>query len=93
MGKHTPGPWKIDGDRFVYSLYPDNYANRFQCSVSTQSANQASPDELKANARLISAAPTMLEALKELLNCRYVRDCEGCTKRVKDAIAAAEGEL
>lgn len=57
--KHTPGPWTLEGSTikgsdggtictFRYPIYP----------LST------GPDEYSSNARLIAAAPEMLEALK-----------------------------
>jgi hypothetical protein len=56
--KHTKGPWQIipypDGHSFIREgVAPE----RFVANVST------SNDEGKANARLIAAAPDMLEAL------------------------------
>jgi len=64
MKKHTKGPWKVS-----YGLG----------SMVTYAINKSSPDidETKANARLISAAPEMLEAL-ELL----VESISGCPEFV-----------
>ena len=56
MSKHTPGPWHVDG-----------------CNINAGStaylvANQrATAHQLRANARLIAAAPELLEALTRLL--------------------------
>jgi len=63
MNKFTPGPWKID-QRTVYAL--DVYGvNRFYASVHGVHTPTA---EIEANARLIAAAPNLLEALEELFS-------------------------
>lgn len=59
MSGHTPGPWLVEG-RTVYALNDDGY-NRFSALV--QDAHTPG-DELEANARLIAAAPDLLEALQ-----------------------------
>lgn len=52
--KATPGPWTVSGDAEVYYA-PDGFA---------VASAQGYKGEREANARLISAAPDMLEALK-----------------------------
>ena len=55
--KHTPGPWKQGNDRI-------------ECSEGYGVADlftQRNDAETKANARLIAAAPEMLEALEALV--------------------------
>lgn len=59
MSKHTPGPWKVSsGDSLgivdANGEYVSNAVGNFKDNL----------DEMLANARLISAAPDMLEALK-----------------------------
>ena len=70
MSGHTPGRWRLDGEEFnsfgnlirIYVAHEDGgricecFAN---CLVKTDEA-------LRANARLIAAAPELLEALREL---------------------------
>ena len=63
MNEHTPGPWQVytDGTKtfiaaangrvVVVDLYDEN--------------NEPSIEELEANARLIAAAPALLQALKD----------------------------
>ena len=63
MSGHTPGPWLVEG-RTVYALNDDGY-NRFSALV--QDAHTPG-DELEANARLIAAAPELLEALEDIAN-------------------------
>ena len=88
MNKHTPGPWSIDAEPgqgvFVYGdaspLDTDDI-----CEVKWR----ASDETTLANARLIAAAPELLEALEEL--CSTLGEC-GMTVRARAAIAKATGE-
>ena len=81
--KHTPGPWLINGDRIVASNPRGN--NRFITVCRIASAND--PD-----ARLISAAPKLLAALKTLMdeNGLWVEDHPDVIA-ARAAIADAEG--
>lgn len=104
MNKHTPGPWFVDhkspflvraGDdidgRHIAHIGPANYTPRF--------------DVDEPNARLISAAPDLLEALEYALP--YLKACVpfprnginqdgsvdvNCVDRARSAIARARGE-
>jgi hypothetical protein len=93
-GKHTPGPWRYDKSHNAHPgahrvLGPDGevladygWFQRF--------------DEAEANARLIAAAPRLLELVKECvdgLNCQpgYVRSLT--LQRMQQAIAATEGKV
>ena len=54
---HTPGPWSFS-DEFVLDSNGWSVADPYcRCTADT------SPGEIEANARLIAAAPTMLDAL------------------------------
>lgn len=74
MSEHTPGPWLLTPQWGVYALDETGNCNRFSVRVEggwkwRGYSMQASPDdrtpadELEANARLIAAAPELLEAL------------------------------
>lgn len=66
MSKHTQGDWLVAGGTTVYCLNAHGY-NRFTAQVQrghTDSKWPTEPEELEANARLIAAAPEILEALK-----------------------------
>lgn len=84
--QHTPGPWKVS-----------RRANRFICTelgeVLAMCDSSQSVDRNKANARLIAAAPELLEALIELANCGA--DAWGedrpCVADARAAIAKATG--
>ncbi len=61
--RHTPGPWQhIGGDGRKERWIGDKDAVTL-CVVES-ARYRYDPDELEANARLIAAAPEMLEALK-----------------------------
>jgi hypothetical protein len=65
MRKHTPGPWKYNG----YSIEGDFHGWRvYLPSVFSRSitVEGASAEEADANARLIAAAPDMINALHPL---------------------------
>lgn len=60
--KHTPGPWDVDeGDKST--IYELDAANPIAEVFSDRSA-----EENEANARLIAAAPELLDALTALLD-------------------------
>lgn len=70
--KHTPGPWKVingfdengKGDYFPTVVIAEN--TRFgDAKIIVNASHDQEADSIMANARLISLAPEMLEALKE----------------------------
>ena len=84
--KHTPGPWAhINPDGFTVR-HPQVYSDTGPVCNATW-LGDVRIDELRANARLISAAPELLEALQEA--ALWV-DGELKTK-VRAAIAKATG--
>lgn len=90
MSKHTPGPWATDGGDTVVAM-----GN--QIVVTAPAPDGASREEMKANARLIAAAPDLLAALKAIFVLRpagvganeYALTVE---RIANDAIAKAKGE-
>ena len=90
MSEHTPGPWKSE-DRFIFA------GSEFKLYVIDEA-------ESEANARLIAAAPDLLEALQCALDhleyCGYgdswERECaltgeDPLDKKIEAAIAKATG--
>lgn len=81
---HTPGPWCVAGDPHPKAAHPEArkfafFANRFiatgpelddEGSHAVVCSMMDGPEQV-ANAALISAAPELLEALRELLAERY----------------------
>lgn len=64
MTQYTPGPWEadlIDSDIPPYWIVKDQYGD------TAKVIGPAYDTETKANARLIAAAPELLEALKTLV--------------------------
>lgn len=81
--KHTPGPWSVeaglDGAHIIRVK-----------TVSKTESNVIARDALPHNARLIAAAPELLEALHAAIP--YLDDASSSVlRRVHDAIAKAEG--
>lgn len=73
---HSPGPWFVEGTS-VYSLDETGSVNRFYAGLQGGYAvagtravkgDKTSPEEMAANARLISAAPDLLASLQEALH-------------------------
>lgn len=79
--QHTPGPWHTAGDQGVQIR-----SQRDQIAkVWTMRGN-----EWKANARLIAAAPELLEALQAVLaNSLDSKGLADAHKQARDAIAKA----
>lgn len=84
VGVWTPGPWRVEegttlvwgacdpDDRTTYGMgYPvaDMQKQRSWCG-----AGQPTIDTQVANARLIAAAPELLEALRDMLTCSQPQD-------------------
>ena len=96
--KHTPGPWIGAGPSFGDPLprYTTEIVTEWEdedgealsiCSLPFRHHD----DENEANARLIAAAPELLEALKELTGHINERFSGGVWDRARAAIAKAEG--
>lgn len=67
MGKHTPAPWDISdtGPKYSINAGTGGAARKHIAMVSCFKGHEGEQEENEANARLIAAAPEMLEALKE----------------------------
>ena len=98
MSKHTPGPWKLDGDINMMNL--DVIAEEGRICMIDCDAEEFSDEQIKANSWLISAAPDMLNALKlclEGLQTYAPEYMHGLPKReyvekALDAICKATGD-
>ena len=91
-GKHTPGPWFVTPDGFRVTDKPVWFDQ--DGSRHGETPNIVIFAETQANARLIAAAPELLEALVNLLR---VHEGEGGTKYhagdiARAAIAKATGQ-
>lgn len=65
-GKHTPGPWTMEGSRVIAQIYGFTPTPEHPQFVVAQCGTYCSAvgDERIGNAQLIAAAPDLLEALK-----------------------------
>lgn len=96
MSKHTPGPWSgpyydnHPGDRGWWVHNGLEGQDEYAVAVTfTGNPNQ------EADARLIAAAPDLLEACKLLMEYSGIieeRDGNWATEKARAAIAKAEGE-
>ena len=94
---HTPGPWtisidrdKYDSSRDVIRVRAEEDRNHPQGPLTVARVNQYLADESVANARLIAAAPDLLEALKSCRsNMRILAKAAGCYSSFESADNAA----
>ena len=71
MGMYTPGPWKV-GPEFAYEIQTSNGKHEIATAYWPDTHID---EEIEANARLIAAAPEMLDMLIELQDFK----CHGYT--------------
>ena len=81
MNKHTPGPWFVDAHNNVLAE---------GCLVAFPSV-AAGLEKQEANARLIAAAPDLLEAIEGLLNALPSATAHPAIKSARNAITKAKG--
>lgn len=85
MSKHTPGPWVVEKDGFSLAMGG-------QVVATAIAPDRASINEQRANASLISAAPDLLAACYAAMGAIIGLGLENTEKRIREAIAKAEGE-
>lgn len=93
--KHTPGPWVAD-----YDIYPVMVCSQSQRRPTYDEIGNvdgeaiefvANTGDNKANARLIAAAPELLEALQAMLAVKTEIDAEIAERDARASIAKATG--
>ena len=95
--EHTPGPWKIEDGEVGYALVsPDG---TWLADIPSWTGSVETASEASANARLIAAAPLLLEALENIVAMAEAETWDKATtgrqilfKDAHLAIAAARGE-
>ena len=102
MSEHTPGPWITGYSQVVTEYNPTEKrtygygcGNDFICDLNDGEYHEyVNMEEQAANARLIAAAPQLLEACEAALNNidLNVYDCDKIERELSEAIAAAKGE-
>ena len=87
--KHTPGPWEHRGLTMISGRKADDV--KFTLANVTPAGDLHYATESAANARLIAAAPELLEALGLALATieRLERHAPGTAQGTRDVIAAA----
>lgn len=94
MNKHTPGPWFITGTmtKYVEARIGGGLIQEVASCGPTE-ADNGYGEQQAANARLIAAAPDLLEALEILVELAGTGcNIDGTIAMAKAAIAKAKGE-
>ena len=104
--KHTKGPWRLEADPAHFdSLTTVTGGQRMNARphawpaypLTVQVGGMATLHEMQANARLIAAAPDLLEVLKHIRRCIpyggfvQIHDNSMTLAQIDAAIAKAEG--
>ena len=89
--RHTPGPWH------AYSGLGVDVVNADEGRIEVVELRSQPPDTRVANARLIAAAPDMLEVCEELLKAYNIDICDAiaykpAVEMARAAIAKARGQ-
>lgn len=87
MTTHTPGPWSLAES----DLTPGRYSIYHNGPIAHCGDTTAEPGDGLANARLIAAAPELLEACRKALTCRISVISAVVDNLMRAAIAKAEG--
>lgn len=71
MNKHTPGPWganftRIDGNAIGFHITDNKHGSLLPICETAYDTHLVNSNEIESNARLISAAPELLEALQKI---------------------------
>lgn len=93
MAEYTKGPWELAGDLNVMNL--DVVYGSGRIAMMDCENEELSDAELTANARLIAAAPELLEALElardHLEVCNYEGEEDEALAQINAVIAKAKG--
>lgn len=92
--QHTPGPWEVSGNG-IWAV--SQWNARFRLATVTTPSPMNGVD-WEANAKLIAAAPKMLEALESIIRIAALRDDnverpEGLFELLRDAAGTARGAI
>lgn len=89
QAKHTPGPWRVRTDtKGDIAHVTSGYET--VCSFLTTVKSGHGPEQIEVDARLICAAPELLDALKSLLLAVQSNN-EGGSLKTPDQIFAEAG--
>jgi len=103
MNKHTPGAWELN-ERHGGVIYVEGIGNTV--AICHDDGFDIDHAEAEANARLIAAAPQMLEALEACADYWHIKhnpgdehgellslSAERAQRLIRVALAAAKGEV
>ena len=101
MNKHTPGPWKFGWESFdrewaIVTTISGSIIANVTTETGPDAISKPAPRKMpaEANARLIAAAPNMLDALREFVGAvdagTHFADLS-VLQNARTAIALAEG--
>jgi hypothetical protein len=90
MSKHTPGPWEMRRDGFVYAANGERVCSPHSTLPDSAKWSKQLQD-LRATARLIAAAPDLLDALEDMLGWQTLAP-DDVVAAARAAIAKARGE-
>lgn len=97
--KHTPGPWnanwtRISGQAIGFHITDPKHGSLRPICEAYDKTGAMSSDEIEANARLIAAAPELLEVAQEVLADDMLQYLPAeYVAKVRAAIAKATGEV
>ena len=98
MNKHTPGPWRTieSTDKTMRTVVgPDFPGQGYIADVNLCRTNDAQDVDGEANARLIAAAPELLQLVKDMREAFYVKGTRkallAVMERSKSVMEKAEG--
>lgn len=96
--QHTPGPWTTDENEIRFGHHYERRVFGPTGSNGGSIVAQLVGDDREANARLIAAAPKLLETLKRVLfsaemsddgECAYLEISRECADEMRAAISEA----
>lgn len=105
--KHIPGPWFVDGHNLrsvivkgaseydPSSGMKDAFDRICNCSTNTYLTSEFNMEADKANAKLIAAAPELLEALEDLMEAvpKQTEDMDWWEDNLTEAFSKAKAAI
>lgn len=99
VGAHTPGPWTAtESGGLLFVIDAGDYDHKADTGFFVGTVTDGGKEEHAANARLIAAAPDLLEALESLVSSEWMvthswgGDRDAVMAKARAAIAKARGE-
>jgi hypothetical protein len=90
---HTTGDWRLNGSHGDYEYAAIESGDKLIAMVLTENECQATPEEI-ANAKLLVAAPELLDALQaasQWIDAQLFEQRTEIQQKINDAIAKATG--